>query len=248
MIVGAGIPMFLGAMIFGPARRLADQEVRRHRSEERIPIGFEMLVNNFSAGHPGRRCWRSSASSSIGPIVAVALEPRWATSSAPSSSAGLLPLADIPIELGQGPVPQQRDQPRRARPARRRRGGREPGKGDPLPARDEPGPGPRPAAGLHVRRQGHAEAVGARRDDHPLPRRDPRDLLPVRPGPPDHDRGDVGRRHRRRPRLRRDRCRPGGHPVAGQHLRLPGRHPPGQHFGVLLGVAWAPWRRSSSVR
>src|SRR5258706_10703802 len=49
VIVGAGIPMFLGAMIMGPLAawllKLFDERV-----ESRIPIGFEMLVNNFSAG------------------------------------------------------------------------------------------------------------------------------------------------------------------------------------------------------
>ncbi len=49
VIVGAGIPMFLGAMIMGPLAawlmKLFDDRV-----ESRIPVGFEMLVNNFSAG------------------------------------------------------------------------------------------------------------------------------------------------------------------------------------------------------
>lgn len=49
VVVGADIPMFLGAMIMGPlggwAMKMIDD-----RLEERIPIGFEMLVNNFSAG------------------------------------------------------------------------------------------------------------------------------------------------------------------------------------------------------
>src|SRR6202158_1634400 len=49
VIVGAGIPMFLGAMIMGPLggwliKKVDDVLV------ERTPIGFEMLVNNFSAG------------------------------------------------------------------------------------------------------------------------------------------------------------------------------------------------------
>lgn len=49
VIVGADIPMFLGAMIVGPAAgwviKKFDQAV-----EGRIPAGFEMLVNNFSLG------------------------------------------------------------------------------------------------------------------------------------------------------------------------------------------------------
>ena len=49
VVVGADIPMFLGAMIMGPlggwAIKKADQ-----LWEDKIPVGFEMLVNNFSAG------------------------------------------------------------------------------------------------------------------------------------------------------------------------------------------------------
>ena len=49
VIVGAGIPMFLGAMIVGPLGGLAvkkfDQKVHG-----KIKPGFEMLVNNFSLG------------------------------------------------------------------------------------------------------------------------------------------------------------------------------------------------------
>lgn len=49
VIVGAGIPMFLGAMIMGPLGgwliKLIDEAI-----EEKIPVGFEMLINNFSAG------------------------------------------------------------------------------------------------------------------------------------------------------------------------------------------------------
>ena len=49
VIVGAGVPMFLGAMIMGP---LAGWLMKQfdERVEGKIPIGFEMLVNNFSAG------------------------------------------------------------------------------------------------------------------------------------------------------------------------------------------------------
>src|ERR1700687_3963053 len=49
VIVGAGVHMFLGGMIMGPLggwliKKVDDVLV------ERTPIGFEMLVNNFSAG------------------------------------------------------------------------------------------------------------------------------------------------------------------------------------------------------
>ncbi|TVR91969.1 MAG: PTS mannitol transporter subunit IICBA [Spirochaetaceae bacterium] len=49
VIVGADIPMFLGAMLMGPLggylMKKFDQAVEPH-----VPVGFEMLVNNFSAG------------------------------------------------------------------------------------------------------------------------------------------------------------------------------------------------------
>jgi PTS system mannitol-specific IIC component len=49
VIMGAGIPMFLGAMIAGP---LGGWCIKKFDDavEGRIPSGFEMLVNNFSAG------------------------------------------------------------------------------------------------------------------------------------------------------------------------------------------------------
>jgi len=49
MVVGTDIPMFLGGMIMGPLGgwliKKLDQLI-----EDRIPVGFEMLVNNFDAG------------------------------------------------------------------------------------------------------------------------------------------------------------------------------------------------------
>jgi len=49
VIVGADIPMFLGAMIMGPLGGWAIQKLDQ-MWEDKIPVGFEMLVNNFSAG------------------------------------------------------------------------------------------------------------------------------------------------------------------------------------------------------
>ena len=49
VVVGADIPMFLGAMIMGPLGGWLMKKID-DGLEERIPIGFEMLVNNFSAG------------------------------------------------------------------------------------------------------------------------------------------------------------------------------------------------------
>lgn len=49
VIVGTDIPMFLGAMIMGPLGGWATKQVDGVL-EERTPVGFEMLINNFSAG------------------------------------------------------------------------------------------------------------------------------------------------------------------------------------------------------
>jgi PTS system mannitol-specific IIC component len=49
MIVGADIPMFLGGMIMGPLGGYLIKKVDEFL-EDKIPVGFELLVNNFSAG------------------------------------------------------------------------------------------------------------------------------------------------------------------------------------------------------
>jgi PTS system mannitol-specific IIC component len=49
VIVGTSIPMFLGAMIMGPLSALVIKKFDK-LVDSKIPTGFEMLVNNFSAG------------------------------------------------------------------------------------------------------------------------------------------------------------------------------------------------------
>lgn len=49
VIVGGDIPMFLGAMIMGPLGGFLIKKID-DVLEDRIPVGFEMLINNFSAG------------------------------------------------------------------------------------------------------------------------------------------------------------------------------------------------------
>lgn len=49
VVVGAEIPMFLGGMIMGPLGGWAIKKIDEVL-EDRIPVGFEMLINNFSAG------------------------------------------------------------------------------------------------------------------------------------------------------------------------------------------------------
>ena len=49
VIVGASIPMFLGGMIMGPLGGWCMKKVDQ-MLEGKVPVGFEMLINNFSAG------------------------------------------------------------------------------------------------------------------------------------------------------------------------------------------------------
>lgn len=49
LIVGASIPMFLGAMIMGPLSAWIIKKFDKS-IEGKIPVGFEMVVNNFSLG------------------------------------------------------------------------------------------------------------------------------------------------------------------------------------------------------
>jgi PTS system mannitol-specific IIC component len=70
VIIGADIPMFLGAMIAGPLGGFCIKKFD-DAVEGRVPAGFEMLVNNFSAGIIGGIlsviCYLA-----IGPVAAAA--------------------------------------------------------------------------------------------------------------------------------------------------------------------------------
>lgn len=97
VIIGADIPMFLGAMIMGPLSGFVikkfDQTI-----EGKIPAGFEMLVNNFSAGIIGG-ILALLAFSGIGPVV-LALNNVLKAGVEAIVNAGLLPLASIFVEPG----------------------------------------------------------------------------------------------------------------------------------------------------
>jgi mannitol PTS system EIICBA or EIICB component len=95
VIVGTDIPMFLGAMIMGPiggyAIKKFDQMVHG-----KIKSGFEMLVNNFSAGIIAGAL-TLIAYKVIGPVVA-GLSNALAAGVEAIVNANLLPLANILIE------------------------------------------------------------------------------------------------------------------------------------------------------
>ena len=97
VIVGADIPMFMGAMIMGPLGgyviKKFDQSI-----EGKIPAGFEMLINNFSAGILGALL-AMLAFSGIGPVVQ-SLNVVLKTGVEAIVNAGLLPLASVFIEPG----------------------------------------------------------------------------------------------------------------------------------------------------
>ena len=67
LIVGADIPMFLGAMIMGPLSAWLIKQVDR-ALEPRIRSGFEMVVNNFTLGFLGLGLILSSYKV-IGPVI-----------------------------------------------------------------------------------------------------------------------------------------------------------------------------------
>lgn len=95
VIVGADIPMFLGAMIMGPLGGYLIKKVDQYL-QPKVKQGFEMLVNNFSAGILGG-ILTIIAFKAIGPTV-VGLNHVLASGVQAIVDAKLLPLANIFIE------------------------------------------------------------------------------------------------------------------------------------------------------
>ncbi|NGQ95222.1 PTS mannitol transporter subunit IICBA [Brevibacillus sp. SYP-B805] len=95
VIVGTDIPMFLGAMIMGPLGGWVIKQFDK-AIEGKVRSGFEMLVNNFSAGIIGGLL-TLLAFLAIGPVVA-GLSKALAAGVQVIVNAGLLPLASIFIE------------------------------------------------------------------------------------------------------------------------------------------------------
>ena len=120
VVVGADVPMFLGAMIIGPLTALPAQAVRRPgRGPD--PARLRDAGRQLLRRHHRRRDGAGRRAGCIGPVVELDHQlgrrrRRLAGRQQPAAArlgAG---------RAGQGAVPQQRDQPRRAQPARRRRG------------------------------------------------------------------------------------------------------------------------------
>jgi len=176
VVVGADVPMFLGAMIWGPAAafllKMFDNAVHG-----KIKAGFEMLVANFSLGIIGG-IMAIIGVLGVGPIVS-ALTAAAGNGVNFLVSSGLLPLVSIIVEPAKvlfSTTPSTTACcPRSASSKRRSPGSRSCSwSRPPRPRVRHPGrlPGVRSAAAAPVR---------ARRDDRAVPRRHPRDLLPVHP-------------------------------------------------------------------
>ncbi len=97
VIVGADIPMFLGAMVAGP---LAAWILKKFDKaiDGKVKSGFEMLVNNFSAGIIGA-ILALLAHVAIGPFVQIISQVLSAGVQF-LVNAGLLPLVNLIIEPG----------------------------------------------------------------------------------------------------------------------------------------------------
>ncbi len=95
VVVGADIPMFLGAMIMGPIGGYLIMKLDE-LLEDHIPVGFEMLINNFSAGILAV-ILVLIANVAIGPLVQMLSDTMGAVVGF-LIDWRLLPLADIVIE------------------------------------------------------------------------------------------------------------------------------------------------------
>ncbi len=90
-------PQFLGAMLVGPLAGYVMKMVDKYL-EDRTPAGFEMLFNNFSQGLSGLGL-AMLGYIAIGPIMAE-IAKAFGNMVESIDDAGLLPLADLPIEVG----------------------------------------------------------------------------------------------------------------------------------------------------
>lgn len=90
-------PQFLGAMVVGPLAAWIMMKVDE-AFQDRVAVGFEMLYNNFSAGILGA-ILAIIGRYIMGPIMG-GIASFFGNIVDAVNDAGLLPLADIPIEVG----------------------------------------------------------------------------------------------------------------------------------------------------
>lgn len=95
IIVATDIPMFMGAMIMGPLGGIAIKKFDE-AAQDSIPGGFEMLVNNFSAGIIGG-ILACLAVVIVGPLVS-GITTGLGSAVGGIVEAGLLPLVSILVE------------------------------------------------------------------------------------------------------------------------------------------------------
>ena len=95
IIVATDIPMFMGAMIMGPLGGICIKKFDE-AAQDSIPGGFEMLVNNFSAGIIGG-ILACLAVIFVGPVVE-SITGGLGSAVGGIVSAGLLPLVSILVE------------------------------------------------------------------------------------------------------------------------------------------------------
>ena len=89
-------PQFLGAMVIGPLAGWVMKKIDEFL-EPRTPAGFEMLCNNFSQGFAGLGLL-ALGFIVVGPIMAFLAE-LFGNAVEGLADSGLLPVADIPIEV-----------------------------------------------------------------------------------------------------------------------------------------------------
>ena len=190
-VVGAEVPMFIGGMIMGPLSGWVMKKIDGFL-EDRIPIGFEMLVNNFSAGIMAA-VLAVVALLAVGPMVQ-AVTNFMGSGVEVLVSYGILPVAAIFIEPAKvlflnnainhgilaplGVVQVE-----------------ETGRSILFLLETNPGPRPGNTSSLLGCRNGPGQAICTWGHHHSLLRRHPRNLLPVCLGPSHHAVGAVGRRH-----------------------------------------------------
>ena len=207
----------------GAARRLADEAARQHlgrQDQARLRDAGQQLLRR----HPGGACWPSSGFYVFGPVIegisdALGNGVNWLI------DHSLLPLASIIIEpakvlflnnaINHGVLTPLGIQQAAAA-----------GQVDPVPARGEPRPGSGSAAGLLDLRHRAGQEHRTRRRDHPVLRRHPRDLLPVRADEAADPAGHDRRRHGGHLDADDLQCRPAGAGGARVDHRGAGRRRP----------------------